>query len=114
MSKHATHEVAPFLTAVSNWDQQTGLKDPQYKLFQFTSPWVKQYFHVTTGTTSAADNAEDTLAVTVTGAVGMPAALANYLVGQKVDVYAVDANDKPTGAPKGTTFNYYIYINNFN
>jgi hypothetical protein len=95
-------QVAPFLTAVSNWNQITGLKDPQYKLFQFTSPWVKQYFHVTTGTTSAADNAEDTLAVTVTGAVGMPSALGNYLVGQKVDVYAVDGDDKPTGAPKGT------------
>ena len=27
--------VAPFLTAVSNWGQRTGLKDPQYKLFQF-------------------------------------------------------------------------------
>ena len=108
-------QVAPFLTAVSNWDQQSGLKDPQYKLFQFTSPWVKQYFHVTTGTTSDADDAEDTLAVVVTGAVGMPAALANYLVGQKVDVFAVDANDKPTGASKGvlliTTFTSTTSIN---
>ena len=93
--------VAPFLTAVSNWGQRTGLKDPQYKLFQFTSPWVKQYFQVTTGATSAADNAEDTLAVVITNAVGMPSALANYLVGQKVDVYA-NVGGKPSGAPKGT------------
>lgn len=95
-------EVAPFLTAVSNWDQQTNLRDPQYKLFQFTSPWVKQYFHVTTGATISAGDSAGTLAVTVTGAVGMPSALGNYLVGQKMDVYAVDADDKPTGAPKGT------------
>jgi len=107
-------EVAPFLTAVSNWDQQSGLKDPQYKLFQFTSPWVKQYFQVTTGTTSDADNAEDTLAVVVTNAVGMPAALANYLVGQKVNVHA-NVNSKPSGAPKGqlliTTFTSTTSIN---
>ena len=94
-------QVAPFLTAVANWNQVTGLKDPQYKLFQFTSPWVKQYFQVTTGATSAADDAEDALSVTVTGAVGMPAALANYLVGQKVDVFA-NVGSKPSGASKGT------------
>lgn len=106
--------VAPFLTAVSNWSQQTGLKDPQYKLFQFTSPWVKQYFQVTTGTTSAADDAEDTLAVTVTGAKGMPSALGNYLVGQKVDVFA-NVDSKPSGASKGvllvTTFTSTTSIN---
>lgn len=94
-------QVAPFLTAVSNWGQRTGLKDPQYKLFQFSSPWVKQYFQVTTGTTTAADDGEDTLAVVITNAVGMPAALGNYLVGQKLDVFA-NVNSKPSGAPKGT------------
>lgn len=107
-------EVAPFLTAVSNWSQQTGLKDPQYKLFQFSSPWVKQYFQVTTGATSAADDAEDTLAVTVTNAVGMPAALGNYLVGQKCAVHA-NVGGKPSGAPKGvvliTTFTSTTAIN---
>lgn len=94
-------QVAPFLTAIANWNQVTGMKDPQYKMFQFTSPWVKQYFQVTTGATTAADNAEDSLSVTVTGAVGMPAALGNYLVGQKLDVYA-NVDSKPSGAPKGT------------
>lgn len=100
-------EVAPFLTAVANWDQQTGLKDPQYKLFQFTSPWVKQYFQVTTGATSAADDAEDALSVVITNAVGMPTALGNYLIGQKCAVHA-NLGGKPSGASKGmvliTTF----------
>jgi len=94
-------EVAPFLTAVANWSTISQPKDPQYKLFQFASPWVKQYFQVTTGTTSAADDAEDTLAVVITNAVGMPSALANYLVGQKVDVHA-NVDSKPSGAAKGT------------
>ena len=94
-------QVAPFLTAVSNWSTILQPKDPQYKLFQFTSPWVKQYFQVTTGTTSAADNAEDTLAVVVTNAVGMPTALGNYLLGQKLDVHA-NVDSKPSGVSKGT------------
>ncbi len=93
-------QVAPFLTAVSNWSTIRP-KDPQYKLFQFNSPWVKQYFQVTTGATSAADNAEDTLAVVVTDAVGLPSALANFLVGQKVDVHA-NVDSKPSGVSKGT------------
>ena len=93
--------VAPFLTAVSNWSTISQPKDPQYKLFQFSSPWVKQYFQVTTGTTSDADDAEDTLAVVVTNAVGMPSALGNFLVGQKVDVFA-NVDSKPSGAKKGT------------
>ena len=108
-------QVAPFLTAVSNWNQVTGLKDPQYKLFQFTSPWVKQYFQCTTGAvTTDADDAEDTLAVTITGAVGMPTALGNYLVGQKFDVFA-NVDSKPSGASKGTvvctTFTSTVAIN---
>ena len=93
--------VAPFLTAVSNWSTISQPKDPQYKLFQFSSPWVKQYFQVTTGTISDADDAEDTLAVVVTNAVGMPSALGNFLVGQKVDVFA-NVDSKPSGATKGT------------
>jgi hypothetical protein len=94
--------VAPFLTAVSNWNQILYPKDPQFKMFQYTSQWVKQYFHVTTGATIADDDTGVTVAVVVTGAVGMPAALGNYLVGYKLAVHAVDANDKPTGVAKGT------------
>jgi len=101
--------VAPFLTAVSNWNQTVQPKDPQFKMFQYTSQWVKQYFHVTTGATVGADNGADTIAITVTGAVGMPATFTNHLVGLKLAVHAVDANDKPTGVQKGvvvvTVFN---------
>ena len=93
--------VAPFLTAVSNWSTISQPKDPQYKLFQFSSPWVKQYFQVTTGGETADDDAEDSISVVVTAAVGMPAALANYLVGQKLDVFA-NVDSKPSGAAKGT------------
>ena len=100
-------QVAPFLTAVSNWDQQTGLRDPQYKLFQFTSPWVKQYFTVTTGGSLTDDDTALSIQVVVTNAVGMPAALGNYLVGQKFDIFA-NVDSKPSGASKGvcvcTTF----------
>lgn len=93
--------VAPFLTAVANWNQTLYPKDPQFKMFQYTSQWVKQYFQVTTGATSAADDAEDTLAVTVTGAVGMPATFTNHLVGLKVQNHA-NVGGKPSGVAKGT------------
>lgn len=94
--------VSPFLTAVSNWSQIKP-KGPQYKMFQYTSPWIKQYFQVTTGTTSAADNAEDTLAITSTGAQGMPATFTNHLLGLKLDVHA-NSGGKPSGVAKGQVF----------
>jgi len=107
-------DVTPFLTASANWNQIMYPKDPQYKMFQYDSPWRKQYFQVTTGTTSAADNAEDTLAVVITNAVGMPATLGNYLVGKKLTVYP-NVDGKPKGAPKGqvlcTTFTSTTSIN---
>lgn len=94
-------DVSPFLTAVSNWNQIMFPNDPQFKMFQYNSPWRKQYFQVTTGATSAADNAEDTLAITSTGAVGMPTTFTNHLLGLKLGVYA-NVGGKPSGAPKGT------------
>lgn len=93
--------VTPFLTSVANWNQILYPKDPQYKMFEYQIPWIKQYFQVTTGTTSAADNAEDTLAVTSTGAKGMPSTFTNHLLGLKLAVHA-NVGGKPSGASKGT------------
>jgi hypothetical protein len=70
-------------------------------MFQYTSQWLKQYFQVTTGTTCAADNAEDTLAITSTGAVGMPSTFTNHLLGLKLDVHSNNSG-KPSGSSKGT------------
>ena len=99
--------VVPFLTATSNWATGGKLNSPQYKLFQYSSQWVKQYFQVTTGATVAADDAEDQISITSTGAVGMPSTFTNHLLGLKLDVHA-NVGGKPSGAAKGqvwvTTF----------
>ena len=106
--------VTPFLTSVANWNQILYPKDPQFKMFEYQVPWIKQYFQVTTGTTVDVDNAEDTLAVTVTGAVGMPSAFTNHLLGLKLAVHA-NVGGKPSGASKGevivTTFTSTTSIN---
>lgn len=94
-------DVTPFLTAVANWNQILYPKDPQFKMFQYDSAWRKQYFQVTTGATVAADNAEDQISITSTGAVGMPSTFTNHLLNMKLGVYA-NVDSKPSGAPKGT------------
>lgn len=93
--------VTPFLTAVSNWNQILYPKDPMYKMFEYTSHWIQQYFQVTSGTTSAADDNEDSLSITSTGAKGMPSTFTNHLLGLKLAVHANDGG-KPSGSSKGT------------
>ena len=107
--------VTPFLTATSNWNQVLYPSDPQYKMFQYQPGWVKQYFFAGSTVTTAADNAEDTLTITATGAVGMPSTFTNHLLNLKLAVHAVDANSKPYGAAKGvcviTTFTNATTVN---
>lgn len=37
-------DVAPFLTAVSNWSTKNNLKDPLFKMFEHRNPWIDQRF----------------------------------------------------------------------
>ena len=71
--------VTPFLTFVSNFNQLTGLKDPQFKLFQHTNPWTRQYI-ACNGSAALKNLKCNVYASTTTGAVG----------------------GKPTGAALGT------------
>jgi len=107
--------VTPFLTATSNWGQVLYPADPQYKMFQYSPGWVKQYFFAGSTVTSAADNAEDTLTITATGAVGMPSTFTNHLLNLKLAVHSIDEHSKPTGAAKGvvviTTFTSATSVN---
>lgn len=93
MVDYRTH--VPLLGWANAQQKITNLKGPQFKMFQYTPPWVEQYFKVTTGATSADDDAEDTLAVTVTGSKGMGTALSNALVGLQCEVHS--PNDAGTG-----------------
>lgn len=81
-------QLTPFLTSVANW-RTVNPPDPQFKMFQYTFK-RKQYFK-TGGTASiGADDTDQTLVVSPTGAVGMPAALTNQIVGYKCAVIADD------------------------
>ena len=64
-------DVTPFTTVVANQQTISGLKDPQFKMFEHRNPWQKQYFQTTTTSACAADNAADTFAVNSGSVVGL-------------------------------------------
>ena len=64
-------DVTPFTTVVANQQTISGLKDPQFKMFEHRNPWQKQYFQQSTTQACAADNAADTWTVTAGSVVGM-------------------------------------------
>ncbi len=92
--------VAPFLTAVSNFETKSGLKGPQYKMFEHKSDWVRQYFRVTTGATTAADDGADAITITPTGAVGLPSTFNSSMLNYKLSIHA-NVDGKPGGVSKG-------------
>tara|TARA_R100001082_G_scaffold51261_1_gene27864 strand:+ start:178 stop:1494 length:1317 start_codon:yes stop_codon:yes gene_type:complete len=64
-------DVTPFTTVVANQQTISGLKDPQFKMFEHRNPWQKQYFRQSTTTAVAADNAADTWSVKTGSVVGL-------------------------------------------
>jgi len=64
-------DVTPFTTVVANQQTISGLKDPQFKMFEHRNPWQKQYFQTSTTAELLADNNADTWAVTSGSVVGM-------------------------------------------
>jgi len=99
----------PLLKWLSAQSKLTNLTDPLFKQFETRQYWVRQYLKVTTGATSAADNAEDTLAVTVTGSKGLGTALTNALVGHQVEVFSPNA----AGTAPGSTSKGVLVITTF-
>ena len=71
-------DVTPFTTVVANQQTISGLKDPQFKMFEHRNPWQKQYFQVGTAVTSTTDNAADTFVVKAGSPVGMEGEGGNY------------------------------------
>jgi len=67
-------DVTPFTTVVANQQTISGLKDPQFKMFEHRNPWQKQYAQADSAANSqafAADNAEDDLEIKASSIVGM-------------------------------------------
>lgn len=97
--------ITPVLTSLANFEMRRGLKDPMFKMFEYTFK-TKQCFKVTNGVTTTGDT-EAQLTVTGTGAIGLPTTLTNYLVNKQCVVVA-DKDGAPAGAVKGniliTTF----------
>jgi len=67
-------DVTPFTTVVANQQTISGLKDPQFKMFEHRNPWQKQYAQAdaaANGQAFAADNGEDDLEIEASSIVGM-------------------------------------------
>mgnify|MGYP003111135757 CR=1 FL=1 len=64
-------DVTPFTTVVANQQTISGLKDPQFKMFEHRNPWQKQYFQQSTTQAVAADNGADTWTVKSGSVVGL-------------------------------------------
>ena len=64
-------DVTPFTTVVANQQTISGLKDPQFKMFEHRNPWQKQYFQQSTTQAVAADNGADTWSVKAGSVVGL-------------------------------------------
>ena len=64
-------DVTPFTTVIANQQTISGLKDPQFKMFEHRNPWQKQYLQQSTTQAVAADNAADTWTVKAGTVVGM-------------------------------------------
>jgi len=64
-------DVTPFTTVVANQQTISGLKDPQFKMFEHRNPWQKQHFQTTTASELLADNGADTFAIKSGSVVGM-------------------------------------------
>ena len=90
--------LTPFLTSLASWGTKT-TSDPQFKMFEYKRK-RKSYFKISTGATVAADDGEDAITITSTGAVGMPATFTNYLVGLVGEIVAGNgAGDAPSTNP---------------
>ena len=64
-------DVTPFTTVVANQQTISGLKDPQFKMFEHRNPWQKQYFQTTSSSELLADNDADTFVVKSGSVVGL-------------------------------------------
>lgn len=101
-------DVAPFITITANTNFVTGLKDPQFKMFQHKNPWAKQMFRIETGQTATfADTAVTGVAPYAFNAlttIGYGTALPAAIVGSEFGVFADNGATvhAPTGERKGT------------
>lgn len=95
--------VAPFLTFSMRNNFRTGLADPVFKLFEFQSPWERQYLQVSSGVTIAAASSgasTESSAVTFDVAIGLPysststPALNSSMDGVQFEVWNSDQTEK--------------------
>ena len=98
-------DVTPFTTVVANQNTVTGLADPQFKMFEHRNPWVKQYFQSSHTSNIAADDAEDTIAITASSVVGMEGEGSNAAydswIGLTCEIWASLTPSSTNKAPKG-------------
>ena len=99
MSPQVTKElwtaVTPFTTIVSNRSYETGLKDPEFKMFEHRSPFVKQQFLQADSTASLLTTATE---IAIDNITGLNSTVDDSYIGLEVKVW----NPADTSAPVGT------------
>ncbi len=79
-------DFTPFTTVMANRGVTTGMKDPQYKLFEHRNPWENQRFYNNNDTTSIPGS--DTAAeITVDGAVGIKSTADSSWLGLECEIW---------------------------
>jgi len=92
-------DVAPFLTAVSNWSTKSDLKDPMYKMFEHRNPWIDQRFTCADTDTLTTGDTEYTVTlpaqVNTAGSentFGLGTARGSHYAGLVCSVHSADSN----------------------
>ena len=95
VTKELWTAVTPFTTILSNRNYETGLKDPEFKVFEHRSPFVKQQFTQNeAGTTIATSGTE----IEIDGIIGLNSTVDDSYIGLEVKVW----NPANTASPVGT------------
>lgn len=95
VTKELWTAVTPFTTILSNRRYDTGLKDPEFKLFEHRSPFVKQQFLQADATASLLTTATE---IAIDNVEGLNSTVDDSYIGLEVKVW----NPADTSAPVGT------------
>lgn len=95
VTKELWTAVTPFTTIISNKSYETGLKDPEYKMFEHRSSFVKQQFLQNDSVSSIATTATE---IAIDGITGLNSTVDSSYIGLEVKVW----NPADTSTPVGT------------
>lgn len=94
VTKELWSSVTPFTTIVSNRNMETGLKDPEFKLFEHRAAFVKQQFTQADATASLTTGGVE---IEIDGIVGLNSTVNDSYIGLELAVWNPASPAKPVG-----------------